>query len=454
MPENNDKQHQQAMAPGVANNQNAPPEPKKRTDLPDKNEQQNATPSVVDKRSEPKGVMSKSLQAWVVIGLSLLIILLIWLTSAGKQTPSAQTQQPATTVTGTPPLNELEQHLAEETRQQQQNGTQPATTPGGTATTQSGNVTEQPAQTPPQPDPIEEDKKKREYASLFASSVAMSYRQPENKPSSLAPQPQQPTPDELAAALAALSVPMTSANGNEQSNPLANILGPLAQAPANPTVTQPQADHTRRASAANPNEATGKDYTIFEGTLLEAVLANRLDGDFSGPVICMVTNDVYSKDRLHLLVPAGSKLLGETKQVDSFGQRRLAVSFHRLIMPDGYSLDLDQFQGLNQVGETGLNDKINHHYLQIFGASIAVGAIAGLTQLGTQTAAVGVGTSSSDVYRQGVASSLAQSSLHILDQFLNVLPTITIREGHRVKVYLTQDLLAPDYSQHAMPSNL
>jgi type IV secretion system protein TrbI len=44
--------------------------------------------------------------------------------------------------------------------------------------------------------------------------------------------------------------------------------------------------------------------------------------------------------------------------------------------------------------------------------------------------------------------------LHILDRFLNVLPTITIREGHRVKVYITQDLLVPDYAQHAMPSNL
>jgi type IV secretion system protein TrbI len=44
--------------------------------------------------------------------------------------------------------------------------------------------------------------------------------------------------------------------------------------------------------------------------------------------------------------------------------------------------------------------------------------------------------------------------LHILDRFLNVLPTITIREGHRVKVYITEDLLIPDYTQHTMPANL
>jgi type IV secretion system protein TrbI len=168
----------------------------------------------------------------------------------------------------------------------------------------------------------------------------------------------------------------------------------------------------------------------------------------------MVTTDVYSHDRQHLLIPAGSKLFGESKQVDSFGQRRLAVFFHRLIMPDGFSLDLDRFQGLSQVGETGLKDKVNNHYLQIFGASLAVGAIGGLAQLGTNSGAAGVPQSATDTYRQGVTASVSQSSLHILDRFLNVLPTITIREGHRVKVYITQDLLVPDYAQHAMPSNL
>ena len=167
----------------------------------------------------------------------------------------------------------------------------------------------------------------------------------------------------------------------------------------------------------------------------------------------MMTNNIYSHDGQRLLIPAGTKVMGETKRVEGFGQTRLAVVFHRLIMPDGYSVDLDQFQGLNQIGETGLKDKVNHHYLQIFGASIAVGAIAGLAEAGTNTSS-SVCHRPADAYRQGVATSLAQSSTHILDRFLNLLPTITIREGHRVKVYLTQDLLVPDYAQHEMPSNL
>src|SRR5262249_30396085 len=118
------------------------------------------------------------------------------------------------------------------------------------------------------------------------------------------------------------------------------------------------------------NRTTGKSYVLFEGTILETVLLNRLDGQFAGPVECLLSDDVYSHDRQRLLIPAGAKLLGESKKVDTFGQSRLAVFFHRLIMPDGYSLSLDQFQGLNQAGETGLRDQVNNHYLRIFGVSL------------------------------------------------------------------------------------
>jgi type IV secretion system protein TrbI len=214
------------------------------------------------------------------------------------------------------------------------------------------------------------------------------------------------------------------------------------------------ADTVRKKSNPNFNQASGKDYVVFEGTVLETALVTRLNGDFSGPVICMLTNNIYSHDSQRLLIPAGTKVLGETKRVEGFGQTRLAVAFHRLIMPDGFSVDLDQFHGLNQIGETGLKDQVNHHYLQIFGASIAVGAIGGLAQVGTNTSSLGLPQTPTDAYRTGVAPSLAQSSTHILDRFLNLLPTITIREGHRVKVYLMQDLLVPDYAQHEMPSNL
>jgi type IV secretion system protein VirB10 len=124
-------------------------------------------------------------------------------------------------------------------------------------------------------------------------------------------------------------------------------------------------------------------------------------------------------------------------------------------MPDGYAVDLDQAPGLSQIGETALHDKVNNHYFRVFGASIAIGAIAGLSTIGANNSAVtGLPTSNASAYREGVAQSLSQSSLRILDRFLNILPTITIREGHRVRIFLTQDLMLPAYSNHRMPSDL
>jgi len=184
---------------------------------------------------------------------------------------------------------------------------------------------------------------------------------------------------------------------------------------------------------------------------METVLTNRLDGSFNGPVNCLVTIDVYSHDLQHLLIPKGSRILGEVKRNDSFGQQRLAVFFHRVIMPDGYSVSLDQFKGLSQIGETGLRDQVNHHYLSVFGVSLAIGALAGLSSIDTTS---GLNASGGDLYRQGVTASLSQSSLRILDRYLNLLPTFTIREGHRIKVVLSDDLMLPAYDRHTVPPDL
>src|SRR5260370_10767496 len=107
---------------------------------------------------------------------------------------------------------------------------------------------------------------------------------------------------------------------------------------------------------------------------------------------------------------------GEDKKIGGGGfgqQRRMAVAFHRLIMPDGYSVDLDQFHGLDQIGEEGLKDKVNNHYLEIFGTSIALGVVAGASEItqggGTLT------TSGSQPFPNATAASVSQSSTSILD---------------------------------------
>ena len=92
---------------------------------------------------------------------------------------------------------------------------------------------------------------------------------------------------------------------------------------------------------------------IYEGTVLEGVVTNHIDGGFSGPIMIMLTTDYYSHDHQQLLMPQGTRLIGTVQSVGNAQQRKMFVSFHRAICPDGFSLDFDKYMGLDPIGTTG-----------------------------------------------------------------------------------------------------
>ncbi len=94
---------------------------------------------------------------------------------------------------------------------------------------------------------------------------------------------------------------------------------------------------------------------------------------------------------------------------------------------------------------------MNNHYVQIFGTSIALGVIAGAAQISQGGGAYG--GSGPQIFTNGAAASVSQSATTILDRFMQIPPTITIREGHRVKVYFIQDMLLPAYENHTIASS-
>jgi type IV secretion system protein TrbI len=408
---------------------------------------------------KPPGLLPKNVQSWLLISLALVMVLIMWLTGGKKPQTPTKAIPPAPMVQAPLEVNdakiaELQNRIQELQREQlvaenalaQPNRPMKTVTPDLPQTQPSGAAASGSADRPE--DVIRAEKKKREYLSLFSSNVALSYRKPQ--PGATAPAteqnaspqnfaPSEPDPAQLAKLL-------------KEMQPNSTPLIPAKKDSAETSDDRKEEIRTPAAvSAGAANAAAGKNYVLFEGNILESVLINRLDGQFSGPVECLLSTNVYSNDRQHLLIPAGSKLLGETKRVDSLGQKRLAVAFHRLLMPDGFSVSLDQFKGLNQIGDTGLRDQVNNHYLRIFGVSLAIGVLGAVAEAGTGSALTASGT---DLMRQGLAGSMAQSSAQILDKFLNILPTVTIREGHRVKVYLSGDLALPDYNNHKMPSDL
>jgi type IV secretion system protein TrbI len=396
------------------------------------NNESQTPPTVQNKTSLPPGVIPRHAQAWVIGGVATIMALVIAFSgsNAPKEKP-IKTQTVSVTDPSQARIQEYRARIEEQARKLTQEQAQLAQVKASAVPVPEGAVgptgrraseySRQPAyasaEAAPQKSWIEQDREKRTYESLYASNIALSYRREPIAPAA-------PAPTSTAKRVVANSEP-DSADDSESADEM--------------------------KGHEEINHAVGSTYRLFEGTVFETVLTNRLDGAFSGPVNCMVTADIYSHNGQHVVIPQGSRVLGEAKRVEAFSQERLAVAFHRLIMPDGYTVSLDHFRGLNQIGETGLNDQVNHHYLQIFGVSIAIGAIAGLSQANT---GYGTAASAADAYRQGVASSLSQSSLRILDRYLNVLPTVTIREGQRIKVYLADDLLLPAYENHQMPNDL
>jgi type IV secretion system protein VirB10 len=212
------------------------------------------------------------------------------------------------------------------------------------------------------------------------------------------------------------------------------VATPLPKQGESTPATKP--DENQNAQSLNGDPGPGT-YRLDEGTLIETVLLNRLDGEFSGPVITQIANDVYSRAGLELLIPKGSRLLGEAREVNGLDQRRLAILFHRLILPNGKTVSLDKFRGLDQVGETGVVSKVDHHYLQIFGTSLALGGIGGLAQIGAYG---GYGYDPATGFRVGFTERMGSSAEQVLAKFLNKYPTIKVLEGTRIKVILTNDL--------------
>ena len=210
-----------------------------------------------------------------------------------------------------------------------------------------------------------------------------------------------------------------------------------------PGVTGPGVAGTAEAATVTtPNDPPGWE-RVYEGSVFSAVLVTQLSGDFAGPVQAHVSIPFYSADRQRILVPRGARFLGTVQPVRDQNQSRLAVGFHRLVWPDGRWVDL-AFHGLNSVGEGALLDQVNRHYVSMFAAAGAVGVIAGLTLQGAGNPYEGGRAG----FQSGVSQGLGQSASQILDRFLNRFPSITIRAGHRLRIWLTGDFLMARPAPH------
>jgi type IV secretion system protein VirB10 len=183
-------------------------------------------------------------------------------------------------------------------------------------------------------------------------------------------------------------------------------------------------------------------YTLLTGSVVPAALITGVRSDIPGQVLAQVTQDVHdSLTGRYILIPKGSRLIGQYDNMISFGQSRILLVWSRLILPNGKSLVLDKASAADARGFAGLADSVDNHWAAVVNAA----AISTLLGMGPQT---GDTQSDSDLVRalrDGAADSINRAGQRIVERQLDVQPTITIRAGMPVRVILSRDLILEPY---------
>lgn len=183
--------------------------------------------------------------------------------------------------------------------------------------------------------------------------------------------------------------------------------------------------------------------TILQaGAIIPAALQTGLNSDMPGRVVALVTAPV--RDSLtgeHLLIPQGARLIGATQDRPSYGDQRIRIVWTRLILPNGWSMDLAGLEASDVSGAAGLPAKVDNHLDRLAVASVLSGALS--------TAANAAQDRESTVFAQSVGDAAAQEAARvggrIVDRELSVRPTLRVPAGAPVRILLSRDLVLREY---------
>ncbi len=173
------------------------------------------------------------------------------------------------------------------------------------------------------------------------------------------------------------------------------------------------------------------------GSIIPAALITGIRSDLPGQISAQVTQNVYdSPTGRILLIPQGSRLIGEYDSEVSAGQNRVLLAWDRIIFPNGRSILLDRQPGADGAGMAGAQDRTNYHW----GNMLRAAAISSLLGVGAELA-----TASDDsltrALRSGTQDTVNQTGRQLVQREMNVPPTLTIRPGFPIRVFLTRDLV-------------
>lgn len=253
--------------------------------------------------------------------------------------------------------------------------------------------------------------------------------------------PNQQTPGQTATQRTAkvpyrLS-PVTAAPYSPSASPVAEAMSttqtpymsstPAAPPPEPPAIAGSSASETSKERV----EATrfqNPGTTVPKGTVIQAVLETAVDSNRPGFARAIVSRDVLGFDGSRVLIPRGSRILGEYKSDIALGQNRVLIQWQRLTRPDGIIVNMDS-PSADPLGRAGIRGKVNTHFFQRFAGAILQSAL----DIGTQLATREVSRDSIYIGLPGVMQGAVLTPEKIP-------PTIKVRQGTSVSVFVARDL--------------
>jgi type IV secretion system protein TrbI len=200
-----------------------------------------------------------------------------------------------------------------------------------------------------------------------------------------------------------------------------------------------------RTTSPDRVAAPASTYVVQAGNIIPAALITGIRSDLPGQITAQITENVFdSPSGRFLLVPQGTRLIGTYDSQVAFGQSRVLLVWTRLIMPNGRSIVLERQPGADSAGYAGLEDEVDNHWGALFKAALLSTLLGVGSELGSTT---GTGTNSDVItaLRRGSSDSLNQTGQKVVQQNLNIQPTLTIRPGFPVRVIVNRDLVLEPY---------
>ncbi len=226
----------------------------------------------------------------------------------------------------------------------------------------------------------------------------------------------------------------------EQTTPGAPALSQQRSAlqppPSGLTIFAPQAED-------GPTAGDASDRVLFPGAVIPASLVTEVNSESPGPVIAQVTQAVYdSATGQTLLIPQGTRLIGDYQSSTRYGQSRVAITWSRLIMPDGREITLAE-AALDPSGAAGVSGQVDDHWGDVFGAA----ALGTLVNIGVATteepvvygdSAIVVRDPVDDAVSDGVQRTANNVTNRVVDRGLAIPPTIRVPAGAKLIVIVTR----------------